>query len=86
MKPIQPVTVATALKNMRDLRTKKQLSIQDIANKLCVSPGRYRQMEAGHATISLDQFFHIAAILEVKVETLVQIHVPRQRTILRRVS
>ncbi|WP_394339846.1 helix-turn-helix domain-containing protein [Mucilaginibacter conchicola] len=62
------------------------MSVKAVADKLCVSPSKYKHMETGHATISLDQFFHIVAILKVKVEKLVQIHIQSSLTILNKIS
>ncbi|HEK20063.1 MAG: hypothetical protein C0191_00070 [Mucilaginibacter sp.] len=70
MKPIPTVSVRTVLKNLHALRIEKRFTSQYVADKLNVPLKSYRKMETGLSTISLDQFFHLSAIMEVPASKL----------------
>lgn len=86
MEPIHHITIKTALDNLRHFRIQSGLSQKEVANKLCVSPRTFRDMENGMRTITLDQFFHLAAIYEVTVASLVLAQEEIIEVKLRRVS
>lgn len=71
MKPIPNATVHTVLQNLRALRTEKSMPCHSIAEKLGISVRTYRRMEAGTRAMSLDQFFHLAHILQVQADRLI---------------
>jgi len=73
MKPIQTVKVNTILARLIATRQQKKVSIATIAKKLDITERNYRQMESGLKSISLDQFLHLTAILEVSLINLTKV-------------
>jgi transcriptional regulator with XRE-family HTH domain len=86
MKENERMTIKTVLNNIQRLRTQKGLSVQYVADKLCISPKAFRGMENGYRAISLDQFFHLAEILGVQVSNLISEDMRVDLNHLRRVS
>lgn len=62
--------ISDVIKNFEKFRTEKALTIQMMADKLCISANTYKRIEQGFTTVSLDRLFHIAHILNVPAFTL----------------
>lgn len=57
-------------KNIRKVREFKNYTQDYLAAKLEISQNAYSKIELGYSKITLDRFFHIALILEVTIDEL----------------
>lgn len=61
-----PAIKKTIGKNLKHLRTEKQLSSQDLAKKAVISAAYMSKLEAGEANITLDAFLRVALALDIE--------------------